>query len=67
MKYYFKTKSSGRCGCSSTNWYVTEEYATKKELKSKALRNIVQILTDEQLTSHYGDSADVIRSRARKW
>ena len=66
MKYYFKTKSSGKCGCSNTAWRVTEDFATKTALK-KRWQNAKEIYTEEQLENAYKTAAEEIKERAVVW
>ena len=66
MKYYFLIKKSGKCGCSSRLWKVTEEYDTKAALR-KNNSNVREVWTEEQLEQKYGSGASQIKAQAIEW
>lgn len=53
-RLYFETKSVGKCGCGNYNWYYTDKYQYKKDIKalfpSWRSTKVVRILTEEQMT-----------------
>lgn len=66
MKYYFKTKSKGKCGCANTTWRVSDQFETKKAIKEHFL-NVREVLTEKQLEDTYGETARRIKARAITW
>lgn len=57
MTYYYRTKSKGRCGCSSMTWHKDDRFETKRQLKN-AFRfftntTITEIRTLEQMQTTY--------------
>lgn len=66
MKYYFRTSSAGKCGCSNSTWKVTENFDTKKALKNR-FSNAKEIYTEEQLEAKYKAASDLIKNRAMVW
>lgn len=70
MKLYYKTRSKGRSGCSSSAWRVTEDYDTKAQLK-KAKRgtytSVVECLTEEQLVEQYATAYEKIMKEAKPY
>lgn len=68
MKYYYETKSNGKCGCSNYMWHVTEKYKTKAELKKKnSFRKITEILTEDQLKAGYPTYFEKIMNEAKPY
>lgn len=66
MKYYFKIKRKGKCGCANTTWRVSEQFETKKAIKEHFL-NVKEILTEKQLEDTYGEASRRIKAQAVTW
>ena len=67
-RYYFKTKSKGKCNCSFERWHYTDKYSSKAELKRSVYMRVVEVLTEEQLIANWGQfNADKIMATAMHW
>ena len=60
MTLYYETSRMGKCGCRNWNYYVTDEYKTKAELKRASIRNIKKIWTEEQ-------APETVKANAKPW
>ena len=69
MKFYFMTKATGKCGCATSAWKVTEDFQTKTALKKRMgiMHNIKEVWTEEQLIDRYKEASQEIIAKAVKW
>lgn len=71
MKFYYMTKTKGKAGSASTTMRVTEDYATKAEVK-KAKKNdrttVKGVWTEEELVEAWGaENAQKFMAEAKPW
>ena len=71
MKFYYATKTKGKCGCATTTMRVTEDYKTKTALKNAKKgdgRSILGVWTEEQLFEAWGEeNAKQFMAEAKPW
>ncbi len=71
MKFYYMTKSKGKCGCASTTMRMTESYKTKTALKNakKGVNTSVKgVWTEEELFEAWGaENAQKFIAEAKPW
>ena len=71
MKFYYMTKSKGKCGIATTTMRVTEDYKTKTALKKamqERMRTVVGVWTEEQLFEACGEeNAKKFIAEAKPW
>ena len=57
MIYYVTTSSKGRCGCSYTSYYYTNEYKTKKAIKdrfkNRGYSGTVKVYREDEVTESF--------------
>ena len=71
MKFYYMTKTKGKCGCASTTMRVTEVYETKSSLK-KAKNgdgtSVKGVWTETELVEVWGaENAQKFIAEAKPW
>lgn len=71
MKFYYMTKTKGKAGCSNATWRVTEDFATKAELKKRKRDSRVSVPyvhTEAELIETWGaENAQRIMSEAKPY
>ena len=71
MKFYYATKTKGKCGCATTTMRVTEDYKTKTALKNakKGDRtSVTGVWTEAELVEALGaEKAQKFIAEAKPW
>ena len=70
MKFYYMTKTKGKCGVANTVMHVTDNYETKAEVKKakKTDRTSVKgVWTEAEVAEAWGENAQKIIAEAKPW
>lgn len=55
-RYYFRTRSHGKCGCANWKWWYADGFVSKAALiRAHRHLNIAEVWLPEQLREHYTD------------